>query len=266
MKYLIYLLLLIPAAGQACSCYFVEYFCDYAASYYEWSEGDATIVRAQYTDFRLADGGRAPLFDVLVKEVIVGTAVVGQTYSLLGQDGANCNGPVISMDEGGEYIIVFVNRDGFHSSYGGVTLENNPFPVRNFPGCGSSALLVDGRTVSGKIAVGTRRTSLADFKNQLLECIGSDVVTAEPETNYPKFIDATIAPNPASESFRVSFEPTPIGVVDLYDINGRLMSRDDLGNSEISEHTVNVSQLPAGVYLLVMETNGIRIKKRVVVR
>ena len=266
MKYLIYLLLLIPAAGQACSCLFTEYFCDYAASFYEWSGEDVTIVRAQYIDFRLAEGGRVPLFDVLVKEVISGTAVIGQTYSLLGQDGANCNGPIISMDEGGEYIILFVNKDGFHSSYSGVTLANNPFPVRNFPGCGTSALLVDGRDVSGKIAEGSSRASLAALKSQLEECVGPDIINTDPATNYPRFVDATISPNPASESFRVSFEPTPISTVDLYDINGRLVSRDDLGQLEVSEHTVNVSQLPAGVYILVMETDGIRIKKRVVVR
>ncbi|WP_273447027.1 T9SS type A sorting domain-containing protein [Neolewinella agarilytica] len=266
MKYLIYLLLLLPTAGQACSCFFTEYFCDYAVSYYEWSGEDVTIVRAQFVEYRLAGGGYAPLYDVKVREVISGTAEVGRTYSLLGQDGGNCNGPINSLNEGAEYIIIFVNRDGFFSSYSNIDLSANPYPVRDFPGCGPSALHVTGHIVNGKIAEGTSRAPFSAFKNQLAQCVGPDVIISDAEPNYPKFIDATIAPNPASESFRVLFEPTPIGIVDLYDINGRLVSREDLGKSEISEHTVNVSQLPAGVYLLVMETDGVRIKKRVVVR
>jgi len=266
MKYLIYLLLFLPAVGQACSCFFTEYFCDYAANFYEWSPDDVTIVRARFVEHRLVGGGYAPLYDIRVKEVISGTAEAGRTYSLLGQDGGNCNGPINRLQEGADYIVMFVNKEGYFSAFSGVDLSDNPYPVRDFPGCGPSALPAEGRTITGKIAEGVSRASLATFKERLSECIGPDFIIAEPETNYPKVIEATVSPNPASESFRVSFEPTPIGIVDLYDITGRLVIRDNLRNLEVSEHTINVKQLPSGVYLLVMETDGIRIKKRVVVR
>jgi hypothetical protein len=75
-----------------------------------------------------------------------------------------------------------------------------------------------------------------------------------------------VYPNPTSDRFRVFFaEPAPVFDAALYDVAGRLISREKLDGTPITEHIANVNRLPSGVYQLVMETDGLRVRKQVMV-
>ncbi|MEL7162370.1 MAG: T9SS type A sorting domain-containing protein, partial [Bacteroidota bacterium] len=75
-----------------------------------------------------------------------------------------------------------------------------------------------------------------------------------------------IFPNPAQEDFVIRWEnEVSVEEVTLYNAAGRLVAREKLDGSATKQRTVDVSQLPAGVYFVVLETDGVRIKEQVVV-
>jgi len=266
MKYLVALLLLLPTFAQACDCGLVENFCEYADNYFEWTEGQTVVARARLKNFRTPDvNGNLPLFDFVLTEIISGEYSGSSTVSLLGQDGGNCNGPLEDIFVGGEYIIFFPKSDRFSSAYGIQPGDfTNPFPIHDLPGCGPATLAISSNRVSGPITAGINSLSYEQLVLQVRECVGEEYTFDNPALSQP--IDLEIFPNPASESFTICLPATPIYDISLYDLSGRLISRENLDGTPIEQHNVNVNQLPAGVYHLVMETDGARIKERVVVQ
>jgi len=227
------------------------------------------IVRAKFIEFRTpAVDGYAPLYDFEVMEVIAGD-LDNRFVSLWGQDGANCNGPVIELSEEGEYIVMFPSTEGYSSAYAGLSggIENR-YPIYDYPGCGTSTLQVLRQTISGQIAEGVNDILKSAFYELLEECTGVEVDIKTPGFGelYNSY-EATIRPNPASDNFIIDFDTAvPVFAVSLYDALGRLISNDQLGGVETTSHQVNVANLPSGVYNLVVGTDGVRIKKRIVVR
>lgn len=265
MRLLILLFLFMPAMSSACSCYYTETFCEYTKNFFEWTEGETVVVRARFKAFRTPDvNGYAPLFDFVILEVIAGE-IDAPIVSLWGQDGGNCNGPIMQLTEGDEYMVMFSSRPGYSTYYGGLAdgIEN-PYPIHDFPGCGPATLSIRGATVTGAIAPGISTISTIRFRQQLAECVGEEVIV-KPEYPLLPVYEVTVSPNPARESFTVAFTvPAPVLQVSLYDMLGRLISREQLNGALISSHEVIIEKLPAGVYVLVMETDGIRVKKQVV--
>ena len=264
MRYFFYLLLYVPLSLSACSCVFTSQFCDYTEAYLEWSPDSTVVMRARLLEYRTPDvNGFFPLYDYEVLEVLVGE-FDAPMVSLLGQDGANCNGPWAQVRAGEEYIVMFSNRKNYFSAYG-IRNFSNPYPIHDYPGCGDATLALENGLVSGPIADGVTRLNLDAFKDQLGGCIGEELLNAGPFGNLLSY-EATVRPNPASEIFLVTFtEATPVFALQLFDVAGRLVSEDRYGGQEIMEHRVNVSDLPAGVYQLIVKTDGLWIKKRVVV-
>jgi hypothetical protein len=268
MRLLILLFLILPSSIFGCSCFWTDDFCEYTANYFEWREGEVIVVRAKFLEFRTPDvDGFAPLYDFEILEVLVGELEEGEV-SLWGQDGANCNGPVIELDEGKEYMIMFPSTEGYSSAYsnlsGGIP---NRFPIYDYPGCGPATLEVQRQSVSGPIADGVDRILKSDFYDKLAECVGEENVNFEqPGTGYNNY-EAIVRPNPASDHFTIEFETeVPVFAVSLYDVLGRLVSRDQLDGVGTRSHQVNVAYLPSGIYVLVLETDGLRVKKRIVVQ
>lgn len=265
MRLLILLFLFMPVMSSACSCFYTESFCEYTENFFEWTEGETVVVRARFKEFRTPDvNGYAPLFDFVILEVIAGE-MDASIVSLWGQDGGNCNGPIMQLNEGAEYMVMFSSRPGYTSYYGDLaTGINNPYPIHDFPGCGPATLPISGTTITGAIAPGISSISVSSFRQQLAECVGEEVI-ANPENPLFPVYEATVSPNPAREFFTVTFaEPAPVFQISLYDMLGRLISREQLNGALISSHEVIIEKLPAGVYVLVMETDGIRVKKQVV--
>jgi hypothetical protein len=266
MRLLILLFLFLPFKATAGSCIWTDYFCDYSANYFEWTEGETTIVRAKFLEFRAPDvDGYAPLYDFEILEVIAGE--MNENFvSLWGQDGANCNGPVIELTDEREYIVLFPTEEGYSSAYttlsGGI---ENRYPIFNYPGCGTGTLEVQGQTIRGLIAEGVDVSSKAAFYERLEECAGIDVNSPEGPDRYNSY-EVTILPNPVSDHFEVVFESeTPVFDVSLYDMLGRLVLRNQLNGVGTTSHEMEVANLPAGVYNLVIGTDGLRVKKQVIV-
>ncbi|MBC6995404.1 T9SS type A sorting domain-containing protein [Neolewinella lacunae] len=270
MKYLAFLLFFLPSTAYACSCLFTATFCEYAAQYVEWTEGETAVVRATYLGFRSPDvDGFAPLYDFRLEGIIGGSLPGVSRFSLWGQDGGNCNGPVAPLEEGEQYIVLFPSREGYTSYFPGLQSGvDNPYPIYDFPGCGPASLKVEaGGSVTGPIAPDLQRVGLASFARELENCLGDKFQEWAGGNGpvLPQPIEADVFPNPANESFTVTFTETPIYDVLLYDLAGRLIWEEQLGGAVRTEHSINVRSLPAGVYFLVMETDGLRIKERVVV-
>lgn len=271
MRYLIPLLfLLLPAAGRACSCIYTDNFCKYSANYFEWTQDSTLVARVKFTRFRDAAGqsGYFPLYDFTITEVLAGNGPrAGDRISLLGQDGANCNGGISDPRSGQEFVLFFASRpDSYFSAYG---IENvdNPYPIYDLPGCGVSVLPLRNGRVSGAIAQGVRTLSYAEFKEQLHLCLPEKYREPEPDLGpWPFSVGAIVSPNPARDRFVVALSaPAAIYNVSLYDMVGRLITRESLDGEVITEHTLTVAGLPSGVYVLVMHTNGVRVKEQVVV-
>lgn len=265
MRYLLFLLLLtISLPAYACSCSWTGTFCEYADSYFEWSEGKTAVVRARFLEFRTPDvNGFAPLYDFEVIEVMAGE-LSEQRVTLWGHDGGNCNGPVIQLIERKEYIVMFPTTEGYVSYYPEIAAGlENPYPIYDYPGCGPATLAVNGRSITGEIKPGVNRISTSRLRGALQECLG-DVVNPGlfPITSYEAFV----FPNPAQNQFTLRFsEPAPLYRVSVYDMLGRLILVDQLNGTATTDHEINVDKLPAGVYQVVGETDGLRVKKQVVV-
>lgn len=266
MRSLFFFLLLFPVSATACTCYFTEYFCEYAEGYLEWSPDSTVIARVKFEEFRTPDvNGYAPLYDFRVLDVLVGD-FEAPFVSLWGQDGGNCNGPIMELREGGVYIVLFSNRTGYSTYYsellGGI---NNRYPIHDYPGCGPATLAIRSGRVTGPLGPGKTSISLNTLIPFLEDCSGIDVESPGGFFDLPSY-SARVWPNPTSGRFVVGFEePAPVFSTSLYDMRGRLIGEEKLDGALISEHEINLDKVPAGVYQLVMQTDGISVKKRVVV-
>lgn len=267
MRFLFYIFLSLPIGLSACTCVFTEYFCDYTESYLEWSPDSVVVMRGRFQEFRTPDvSGYFPLFDFQVVEVLVGD-FSAPFVSLLGQDGANCNGPYpynTELVRGQEYVVLFSNRKGYFSAYG-INDFQNQYPIYDYPGCGDATLEVRNGKVEGNISAGTSSVSIREFSGLLGDCLGMETNSSGYLSEVNRY-EASVYPNPATDQFKVDFsKPTPVLNVSLYDVAGRLISREELDGSPINEHIVDVNRLPAGVYQLVIETDGVRVRKQVMV-
>lgn len=264
MRLLFCLLFSIPLSLSACDCFYTEYFCEYTKAALEWSPDNTVVMRARLKEYRTPNvDGFFPLYDFEVLDVLVGE-FDAPIVSLLGQDGANCNGPNTQPTEGQEYVMMFSRREGYFSAYG-IDDFSNPYPIHDYPGCGDGTLEVSNNRVLGKITEGLSSISLNSLRDHLSECLGEEFIKP-PGAGILPYYEASVLPNPASESFTVTFaEPTPVFAVRLYDMRGRVISGTKNDGQELTEHLVNVSQLPAGIYQLMVLTDGIRVRKQVVV-
>ncbi len=268
MRLFPYLLLLFPATGFACSCAWTETFCAYTKSYLSWTEGNTVVARVRLVKFANASRqGYFPLYDFELLEVYAGEAALGDRVSLLGQDGGNCNGVIEHYRIGAEYIVMYPNTPDKYTTYYDDSDVDNPYPIVDLPGCGPSVLTVDGWQVRGAITETITSVPLSTIRDELRECLGELFPQENPNPDRPRATGVSILPNPATTSFTVQpEEATALYGIAFYDMLGRLIWKDELSGEIVTEYRVSVVGLPAGVYVLVMQTDGLRIKEQVIVQ
>ena len=72
----------------------------------------------------------------------------------------------------------------------------------------------------------------------------------------------SIAPNPATEQVTITSKDGNVNAIAIYDVTGKLVRRETT-NAPIS--TINVNQLPKGIYLIKVETNkGENVEKLII--
>lgn len=268
MRLTIYFLLLLPNLASACSCFFTEYFCDYI-SLYQSDEAPVSIVRVDFLEFRAAEDGRLPLYDLEILEVYAGTYAVGDTVSLLGQDGLNCNGPIIQMAAGEEYMLFFSESDQYFSAWFNPGEAINPYPIHDFPGCGDGAMRTNEDGVVGKLAEGVGFVAKDQFSALLLECLPGDFVLSEDDFDPDRGrIDARVYPNPAVDRLTVSLnQEVVVRDAQIFDLRGRRWGSVAWpASGSTRKFDLDLAELASGVYFLVVYTELGIVRERLVVR
>ena len=257
-------------AAKSCSCFWIETFCDYVQEN-PAVEFSPTIVRGEILEFydypldTLTDGWvwRAPLVDVLVTELIYGEAIGVDTFTFYGQDGLNCAASFQGLSGGTEFVFFVPGVDPsgiyyWHQSLPQVT----DHPLSELLGCGPSFLSISNNgQVLGPLYPGVNEMELNEFRDEITNCVGF-TSTEEPDL----LMELQIFPNPATDELRVRHAPAEVQNIQLLDLHGRQIKEISTSAGLTTEHQLVVSELPAGVYLLSISSDGQRVTRRVVKR
>lgn len=261
MRLLCYLLLILPTGLSACSCgefwSFVRLAVEYSDtnSYFQAPvviRGTVLQVHSPHENF--------PLADFQISEVLYGD-YEGEFVSMLGQDGGNCNWGVEGLLEGREYYVAF-NASGF-TSYAQPADVETEHPVYDFGPCSVPMVLVDGGDVSGQITetIGTMDTMA--FLELLSASIAAGVVVSSVNPGPGPTERPVVFPNPAHR--RATLRGSSGGSIGLYDAGGRRL-RIWAGQAGEADRELDLTGLPPGVYLLVVEVAEGRSLQRLAVR
>jgi hypothetical protein len=224
------------------------------------------VSHTKFIGYRNPEEG-AYLFDfVLIEHLYGGT--VADTVTLWGQDGGNCNGPIRQLTEGNEYILLHSATQGILSYYDH-TLENfsNPYPVYDFQGCGPAAININEGVISGSIAPGISSYTIDEFKVDMEDCIGGQLVgTIGGELPA---VDFFAWPNPTAGQLTLDFgQSVTAERLDLLDVTGRVVNTQNIAVGQRSRtFNIDASGLPSGVYVVrILLENGRIGSKRIVIR
>jgi len=254
---LIFFVFLAPSFMAACSCSSVPPFCEMASGYFGADPGNAAIAKVKYL------GSRNPvdmvhIYDFVRLETLRGGVTV-DTISFVGQDGLNCLGPFIEVVEGAEYILLHSLVEGGWDDY--LNGYVNPHSLYTYGGCGHVTLKLEGSIVSGKIAEDISEIPLEELMGDLDQCAEEGTVSNQ----NPAHLSASVRvfPNPVTEQLRISVpEGLTINTVSLIDLQGRKVAARIMNGGE----EISVADLPAGVYVALLQTDKGLVRKRVVKR
>ena len=77
------------------------------------------------------------------------------------------------------------------------------------------------------------------------------------ESNATNSIELTIYPNPASDYINILFSAKSTGsIVSIVDLNGRILYSEHGNNASFNNWQVDISDLPAGFYTVVVEQDS----------
>ena len=90
-----------------------------------------------------------------------------------------------------------------------------------------------------------------------------NISSIEPGLASAQAMSVKIFPNPVHAAFTIllNVEPTDDGIIHIYNMDGRLMMLQAIDDEQTS---VQISDLPEGVYILNIMVNGHVINKRIV--
>jgi hypothetical protein len=226
------LLLLFSAAfqyAQACSCFWVNTFCE--GSYPDYSTiGVFKIIANPPNDTAMY---------VVLEETIFGN-FESDTFKVIGQDGLNCNAGLGNFNVGETWVLNLFEMD---------TRKN----VKGLSGCFPSALQLVGGMVTGAISPSVTAQSLADFKNNLGSCL------AMSNTSAPQPQTVTVTPNPVASFVEISADEA-IFKIDVLNMAGQLCysNSTDYGNRTI----LATDELKAGLYIVrIYLKSGVSVKQ-----
>ncbi len=263
MKKICLLLFLLATynSSQACSCFYVETFC--ASINPDYSDEYNVVQGKILTKYTLADQGgfQIPFMDVEVIDLHHGPTMDLDTITLIGQDGVNCATNLGVFAEGQE-IIFYMWAPGVPFLPETVA-EQLVHPATELDGCGDSYLFVQGEQVSGPIRPGVETVPLNSFLESLSNCLSFTTGTIEEEA----FQHMQVAPNPTSEQITLFHDGLALDRAELYNALGEILIADtQLIQSSGGRYELPSSNLPAGLYTLVVYAEDRRKALRVVVQ
>lgn len=198
----------------------------------------------------------------------VSNPVSGNTYTWSNGQTRNA----ITATTSGNYTVSATTSCGVMSSTVGVTENPNPIVTISQTGFILKANTSNsvnfkwyrnGNQINGTIDstyVATQNGSYTVEVEDANGCIGTSnsvnvtgVSISEQEAN--RF---SIYPNPANNFLKIDIEENTNATIEIIDALGRVFIQSEINEKE---NTINVSQLPSGVYILSLQSNGVFQKK-----
>lgn len=245
-RYLLALLIVgmltIPRSAMACSCAFVETFCE-SQTYGTDTISTPLIVYGENT--RRENGGMR----VNVIQVLHGQLDRPDLFIRNG-NGADCGMGTDFFEIGGEFI--FALYPAWQETEG-----EKEYMVSI---CGLNFLEVESGVVKGKIAPGVNSIPLEDF-NTLANC-----------GNLPPIVNGgleiRLGPNPTESEleFKVSLSGKISGTARFINAMGQEVRRVALSGEDLWAETVDVSNFAPGVYFVEIDLVARREVRKIVVQ
>jgi len=219
---------------MACTCLLHLNFCENIGE-------DAKVFSAEVIE-KYAGNYLETFMDVKVIEVIQGN--FSEEMLTIKNHGTTCDTSFDRFEIGDTFIYNFTE-----------TPEPNSFanyPIFSLGICASSFLKKEGNTVVGNIDGEVSSQNYDDFKSEFNQCVIASI-----EDRDPEFIDGLIHifPNPTLDFISIYL---PISTIEK--ISGNLFSSDgqliaSFEDISINERTLDLSQIPRGVYFLRINLN-----------
>jgi hypothetical protein len=81
-----------------------------------------------------------------------------------------------------------------------------------------------------------------------------------------KYFDYDIFPNPANEMINVRFKHSEVSyneaLIEIYDLNGRLILQENCILHEQSQQSFNIQELNKGLYIIRLQADGFQLLKK----
>jgi hypothetical protein len=212
----------------------------------------STNALAEIPDFNPAQGNlpKMPVYSCLVEMTDNNMAIIGTEMGAFVSTNIWAASPewMLSVDENGEGIgetpIFMLTQQ---------KIAQEDVPVWEYDGIDSTLTYVDGTDNYGVIYAATHGRGLF-YTDQFQKPVG----IGEPLPGHISGNDLIVYPNPVRDNAFVDLvleEASSIQVF-IFDINGKLVIQNDLGNKPAGtmHYELNCSELPAGTYFLKLVT------------
>lgn len=228
--------------SEACSCFYIsDYFCPTVS--HVLGEGWALdhVIRGT------VESKSGYYMDVVIKDNILGEIEQGDTITILGQDGLNCN-EFLGWFEPGMDVILALNYSGWEPG------------VYDLSGCGKFFLFVENEMVTGNIAQDQSPIGYEEFRNTFEgHCAG---ITSAGEA--PGALRPVVFPNPTADVVNISnLSPDSQHLISFFDLSGKLLREEIAGGA--GNYQVNTGNLPAGIYILRIRSAAVVFSQKIVI-
>lgn len=239
-------LFIFPVIGNNCSCAeYIETFCA-ALPAIDSSSPNIYVVSARVVTEPHGEFGQ--YMEVEIMEQLHNTIEV-DTITIIGQDGVNCAESLSYFSVDNE-IICYLYPEFFDAT------SPDTFYL---DGCGRSWLRLEEGQVNGPIQENMETQDYETFKEDLYECAGISTSLNDLEDLTAQ---VQIFPNPAQDVLHLQSSAIAIESVRIFSTTGRqVLARtgDAYQNS-----TIDISDLPAGLYFINIEIDGEWVTKKMV--
>ncbi len=117
--------------------------------------------------------------------------------------------------------------------------------------------------INNTFGVGTYRYEVVDFEsNDVLFTFDLELTTTLTTSNLKKESTISLAPNPASDIVTISIPDGGSGSIQMIDVLGNVVYNSEFTGSK----KINTATFKNGVYFVVINTNGMKTNKKLVVR
>ncbi len=233
--------LIITPSLQACSCAYVETFCE-SQTYGTDTLNTHLIIYGKKV--RRENGGMR----VEVLQTLHG-AVAGQSIFVRDGDGGDCGMFTENLENGKEFI--FALSPDWRESQG----ESRYF----ISICGVNVLEVEAGLVKGNIAPGIKSIPVEDF-GTITDCGDLPPISGG--------LEVRLGPIPTANQleFKLSFSGQVFGSAQLINAIGQEVSRFPIAGEDFLEKTVDVSRFAPGIYFMEVNVVGRRKVIKIIIQ